>query len=151
MRPALSDTESSLVKALLASERSNGCEFALRRVNADSQGAWSAVDRGRVETSNLRDHAVSARSEALRIAAAARCVTAGADGFDRGGFESCAADVLGSRSARFIARRKRALCPHRLHQRYDSHDLHDAFEIVGQYMEAHLGTDTRQPLGQEMR
>jgi hypothetical protein len=28
----------------LATQRSNGCEFYLRRVNADSQGAWCAVD-----------------------------------------------------------------------------------------------------------
>jgi hypothetical protein len=27
-----------------ATERSNGCEFYLRRANADSQSAWSAVD-----------------------------------------------------------------------------------------------------------
>lgn len=45
----------------------------------------SASGRGRVETSNLRDHGVSARSEASGIAAAALCATAGADGFDRGG------------------------------------------------------------------
>src|ERR1022692_137920 len=56
----------------------------------------AGTDRGRVETSNLRDHGVSTRSEASGIAAGALRATAGADGFDRGGFESCAADVLGS-------------------------------------------------------
>jgi hypothetical protein len=57
---------------------------------------------------------------------------------------------LAARSAAFISQ-ERALGPHRLHQWYDPHDLHDAFEIVGQNMEAHLGPDARQPLGQEMR
>ena len=73
--------------------------------------AISAVGRGRVETSNLRDHAVSARSEALRIAAAALCVTAGADGFDRGGFESCAADVLGSSFCAFYRAAREGIMP----------------------------------------
>ena len=57
---------------------------------------------------------------------------------------------LAARSAGFIAREERASCPHRLHQRSDAHDLHDAFEVVGQHMETHLGADARQPLGQEM-
>ncbi len=56
----------------------------------------AAGDRGRVETSNLHHHGVSSRSEASGIAAGVLCATAGADGFDRGGFESCAADVLSS-------------------------------------------------------
>src|SRR5712691_5501664 len=47
----------------------------------------AAKGRGRVETSNLRDHAVSARSEAFRIATGALCTTARADLFDRGCFE----------------------------------------------------------------
>jgi hypothetical protein len=50
----------------------------------------------------------------------------------------------------FILQGRRALGPHRLYQRSDAHDPHDAFEIVGQHMETHLGTDARQPLGQEM-
>jgi hypothetical protein len=49
--------------------------------------------------------------------------------------------------APFILQEEKALGPHRLHQRSDAHDLHDAFEIVGQHMETHLGTDPRQPLG----
>jgi hypothetical protein len=67
----------------------------------------AGFDRGRVETSNLHDHAVSARSEASGIAAAALCATAGADGFDRGGFESGAADVLGSSFCAFLSRGER--------------------------------------------
>jgi K+ transporter len=42
-----------------------------------------------VETSNLRDHAVSARSEALGIAIAALCATAGADGGHASGTIGC--------------------------------------------------------------
>ena len=45
----------------------------------------------------------------------------------------------------------RGLCSHCLHQRYGSHDPRDAFEVVCQQMQAHLGTRTREPLGQEMR
>jgi hypothetical protein len=58
---------------------------------------------------------------------------------------------LGTDPVECIGQAMRALGPHRLHQRHDPHDSHDAFEIVGQHMEAHLGLDTRQPLGQEMR
>ena len=108
------------------------------------------MGRGRVETSNLLDHAVSARSEALGITAAALCATAGADGFDRGCYQSRFADALDSAFCDLCRAAREVLCPHRLHQRYDSHDLHDTFEVVGQYMETHLGTDARQPLGQEM-
>ena len=50
---------------------------------------------------------------------------------------------VAARSAGFISQGARALGPHRLHQRSDAYDLHDAFEVVGQYMQAHLGTDTR--------
>ena len=103
-----------------------------------------------METSNLRDHAVSARWEAFGRAVAALCEAAGVDGFYRGRFESYSADALGTLSAASMLQGDRALCPHRLHQRSDAHDLHDAFEVVGQYMQAHLGTDARQPLGQEM-
>ena len=39
----------------------------------------------------------------------------------------------------------------RVHQRYDSHDLHDAFKVVGEHVQAHLGAHPRQSLGQEMR
>src|SRR5271169_5475583 len=59
-------------------------------------GAMTATGRGRVGTSNLRDHAVSAHSEAFRIATAALCTTARADLFDRGYFESCFAEALGN-------------------------------------------------------
>ena len=42
-----------------------------------------------------------------------------------------------------VLQKERALGLHRLHQRSDAHDLHDAFEVVGQYVKAHLGTDAR--------
>jgi hypothetical protein len=64
---------------------------------ADGQRPHSAEDdRGRAETSNVRDRAISARSEAFRRAAAGLYVTARVDGFYRGRFESRAADARGS-------------------------------------------------------
>ena len=99
----------------------------------------------------VRSRSIPALSEGFRRAAAALCATAGLMRFDRGYFESCFADALGSAFCGVYSQGDRALCPHRLHQRSDAHDLHHAFEIVGQYMETHLGTDARQPLGQEMR
>ena len=41
---------------------------------------------------------------------------------------------VAARSAGFISVEE-GLGPHRLHQRSDSHDLHDAFEVVGQHMQ----------------
>ena len=103
-----------------------------------------------METSELRDRAVSARAEALGIDTAALCAPARADRFDRGCFESYSADARGSPYCGVYFAGERALGPHRLHQRSDAYDLHHAFEVVGQYMETHLGTDARQPLGQEV-
>jgi hypothetical protein len=110
----------------------------------------SASGRGRVETSNLTDRTVSVRSEASGTATAALCATAEVDCVDRGYLKVALQMRLAARSAAFISQGERASGPHRLHQRSYSHDLHDAFEVVGQHMETHLGTDTRQPLGQEM-
>ena len=42
------------------------------------------------------------------------------------------------------------LCLHGLHQRHDSQDLHHAFQIVGQHVEAHLRADLGQGPGQKM-
>jgi hypothetical protein len=58
---------------------------------------------------------------------------------------------LAVRPVGFVAQGRRASGPHRLHQRSDAHNLHHAFEVVGQHVETHLGTNPRQPLGQEMR
>ena len=110
----------------------------------------AASGRGRVETSNLPDHAVLARSEAFGIVTAALYATAWADRFDRGRFESHSAEAPGSPCSGVYFAGERASSPHRLHQRSDAHDLYHAFEVVGQYMETHLGTDARQPLSQEM-
>jgi hypothetical protein len=35
----------------------------------------------------------------------------------------------------------RRLCPHRRQQRLDAHDVHDAREIVGQYVQGHLSSN----------
>ena len=45
----------------LATERSNGCEFYLRRVNADSQGAWCAVDPERSVYLPETRHSIAAK------------------------------------------------------------------------------------------
>ena len=39
----------------------------------------------------------------------------------------------------------------RFHQRPDSDDLHRPFQVVGQNVQAHLGTDAWQRLGEEVR
>lgn len=54
--------------------------------------------------------------------------------------------------ARFYpdSRRRRGLCPHRLHQGLDSDDLHHPFEVVGQHVQAHLRADARQGPCEEM-
>src|SRR5208282_4817240 len=62
----------------------------------DRRGAVAVTDRGCAETSNSCDHAAAASSETFGIAADALCATVGVDGFDRGYFERCFADALGS-------------------------------------------------------
>ena len=111
----------------------------------------AGVGRRCAETSNLRDRAVSARSEAFWRATAALCATADADGFIEVVSKVALQMRLAGRPVEFIARGRRTSGPHRLHQRSDAHNLHHAFEVVGQHMETHLGTDPRQALGQEMR
>ena len=98
------DTGTSLAELSRSDKRR---ALAANRLIAQS----SQNDRGRVETSNLRDHGVSTRSEASGIAAGALRATAGADGFDRGGFESCAADVLGSSFCAFYRAAREGLMP----------------------------------------
>ena len=41
-------------------------------------------------------------------------------------------------------------CPHRRQERLDAHDVHDAREVVGQYVQGHLGSDPGQRLHQEV-
>ena len=111
----------------------------------------SVQGRGRVETEILRDHTVSAARKRMgerrpRYARVLDVIELVA------GFSIVALQMrLGTDPVGCIAQAMRALGPHRLHQRHDPHDSHDAFEIVGQHVETHLGTDPRQPLGQEMR
>ena len=42
------------------------------------------------------------------------------------------------------------LCPHRRHERLDTHDVHDAGQIVDKYMQRHLAGDPWQRLHQEV-
>ncbi len=44
----------------------------------------------------------------------------------------------------------RRLCPHRRQQRLDAHDVHDAREVVGQYVQSHLGSNPGQRPHQEV-
>src|SRR6266436_2368609 len=44
----------------------------------------------------------------------------------------------------------RRLCPHRRQQRLDAHDVHDAREVVGQYVQGHLGSNPGQRLHKEV-
>ena len=116
-----------------------------------SRARQAATGRGRVETEILRDHAVSAARKRMgerrpRYARVLDVIELVA------GFSIVALQMrLGTDPVGCTAQAMRALGPHRLYQRHDPHDSHDAFEVVGQHMEAHLGTDARQPLGQEMR
>ena len=108
------------------------------------------MGRGCAETSNSCDHSALERPETFGIAAVVVCATAGLMYLIEVILKVTLQMRLAARSAAFISQGDRALCPHRLHQRSDAHDLHHAFEVVGQHMETHLGTDPRQPLGQEM-
>ena len=45
-----------------------------------------------------------------------------------------------------IARTKRPLGPHRLHERQDANDLHGTFQVVSEHMQAHFRTDAWQCL-----
>ena len=45
---------------------------------------------------------------------------------------------------------RHGLCPDRRHQRSDPDDVHDPFEIVGQYVQGHFGADIFEPLHQEV-
>ena len=47
--------------------------------------------------------------------------------------------------------RRGRLCSHRRDQRGDAHDVHGAFEIVGQHVQRHFGTDPFQRLRLEVR
>ena len=40
--------------------------------------------------------------------------------------------------------------PHRRNQRLDAHDVHHARDVVGKYVQRHLGGDLRQTLHQEV-
>jgi hypothetical protein len=42
------------------------------------------------------------------------------------------------------------LCPHRRHERLDTHDVYDAGKIVGEYVHCHLGGHAWQRLHQEV-
>src|SRR6266540_3836036 len=95
--------------------------------------------------------ALSARSRAFEIATSALCATVGLTDLIEVVLKVALRMRLAARLPPFILPGDGALCPHCLHQRSDAHDLHDAFEVVGQHMEAHFGADARQPLGQEMR
>ncbi len=46
--------------------------------------------------------------------------------------------------------RRGRLCSHRRDQRDDAHDVHDAFEIVGQHVQRHFGADPFQGLHLEV-
>src|SRR6266542_5815544 len=95
--------------------------------------------------------ALSACSRAFEIATAALCATVGLTDLIEVVLKVALRMRLAARLPPFILPGDGALCPHCLHQQSDAHDLHDAFEVVGQHMEAHFGADARQPLGQEMR
>ena len=58
-------------------------------------------------------------------------------------------DVLVASDGREMARKGSR--PHHLHQFDGSHYSHDTFEVVGQNVQTHFGTDPLQGLGQEMR
>ncbi len=45
---------------------------------------------------------------------------------------------------------ERLCCAHRCDQRADAHDVHDAFEIVGQHVQGHFGADPVQRLHLEV-
>ena len=47
--------------------------------------------------------------------------------------------------------RRRRLCSDRCDQRGDAHDVHDAFEIVGQHVQGHFGADPFQRPHLEVR
>jgi hypothetical protein len=68
---------------------------------------------------------------------AAPCARARHDRVDECCFECGNANALSRPPCAVYLAGKRALCPHRLHQRHDAHDLHGAFKVVGQHMEAH--------------
>jgi hypothetical protein len=39
---------------------------------------------------------------------------------------------------------ERLCCPHRCDQRGDAHDVHQAFEVIGQHMQGHFSADPLQ-------
>ena len=49
------------------------------------------------------------------------------------------------------AAERRRLLGNRLHERHNAHDPHHAFQVVGEHVQAHLGTDVLKRAGQEMR
>ncbi len=61
---------------------------------------------------------------------------------------------LGSPATQFksirFAKQKGRSGPHRRHQGADAQYFHDPLEVVGEYVQAHLGADTFECLGQEM-
>lgn len=61
------------------------------------------------------------------------------------------ADSATSQTDGLFLRRKGRLCPHRVHEWHDTDDLHRPFQVVGQNVQAHLGTDAWQRLRQEVR
>ncbi len=51
----------------------------------------------------------------------------------------------------WLRQRKGHSSPHCRHEWCDSEDLHRAFHVVGQYVQAHLGTYAGDRFGQEVR
>lgn len=61
------------------------------------------------------------------------------------------ADICKTRFRCIGSRQKGFLSPDCRHKRSGSEDLHCSFHVVGKFMQAHLGTHSRQCLGQEVR
>ena len=52
---------------------------------------------------------------------------------------------------RILAKKDGLLRRHCLHQGFCTEDLHHLLQVVGEHMQAHLGADARQRLGEEVR